>query len=171
MTEKRNPYEGQHIDESEEAKGISNYKKWFAEERPEITERNGKKYIKIYRGLEIPDKKTVSGSYYERQPDEIDLTHPGTDWTPILKFADVYGNPNYYKRWCVISAFVPLDNQTILSATIDDQKMLGEEDWGDYKDRPVQSLTDSLMIVVPASCYGVLEEIKIEKCEGEFKVK
>src|SRR3990167_9878694 len=96
--------------EKSHPRGIEKYRAALAEGTPEIVEREGRKFLKIYRGLEVPEQQTYSEGDVLRTPDQIDLNNPGIDWSPIYSFAGVYASPNHSKKWCIISALAPLDN-------------------------------------------------------------
>ncbi|MFA5022298.1 MAG: hypothetical protein WC508_04435 [Patescibacteria group bacterium] len=166
MLEKTNPQEEQPLS------GIEKYRKWLSGGSPEIVEIEGKKYLKVYRGLEVPDRTTYSDSkpgdpYTTRHPGVVDLTEPGIDWSPILKYATEYTNAKRSQGWCVISALIPADDPNILRETIEDNMTLFEEVWGKYEDRPINQISDALMIVV--SDKSCLKEVKIELFEGDFE--
>jgi len=155
--------------EKSQPRGIEKYRAALAEGTPEIVEREGIKFLKIYRGLMVPEQQTYSeGDNVLRDPDQIDISNPGTDWSPIYAEAKGYAGPGYAKRWCVLSALAPIDNKRILSATIDHNKMLSSDDWGEYNERPIQQLSDALIIEVPPGCYGELREVTIQECFGDF---
>lgn len=139
---------------------------------PEVISLEGVAHLKIYRGLAVPERETVSeGDNKNRIPEIIDLMHPGMDWTPIKAFADVYSSG---VRRVILSAYVPLNDQKILEESIKNSD-LHPDDWftdGEsniYEPR-LEKLTDCLIVVVPEDRYHLLKDLKIEESEGRFSV-
>lgn len=150
-------------------RGIERYRAALSEGTTEIVEREGAKFLRIYRGLRVPERQTYSeGDNVLRTPGKIDINTPGTDWSPNYAFAKGYAGRGSSERWCILSALAPLDNKAILSATIHDNKTLGEDDWGDFEEREIQQISDALMVTVPPDCYKDLKEITIQECFGDF---
>ena len=152
-------------------RGIINYRSALAEGKPEIIIRDGKNHLKIYRGLEVPGSDTYSeGDDQERRESIIDLGKPGISWSPIFAYARSYSLSRYNIRRCILFALAPMDNQEILLATIEHNRSLDKDDWGDYSKRIIRQISDALIVEVPPHCYKFLKEIKIIESSGNFSI-
>lgn len=155
------------------------YEKSMFKGIPEVINLDGKPMLKIYRGLEVPEKDTVSeGDNKNRIAGTIDLTYPGIDWTPIRKFAEPYAGFNYSGgsgKQVILSALVPLDDPQIFNDSLDSINMLDHE-WFEDEDgftrKPnLQKLTDCLIIIINKSYYQLLKDVKVEYTDAAFEIK
>jgi len=148
----------------------SRYIQEMSKGKPEVIELGGKSYLKIYRGLEVPEEDTCSeGDHRYRENGIIDMTHPGVDWSPIRAFCEDYycGKPG---RKVLLSALVPLDNEYLIKRSIEENESLGEEWIGRY-DKPLKNLTDCLIVLVEEKSYNLLRDIKVEETDASFNLK
>jgi len=148
------------------------YEKCMSEGVPQIEIHGGKEKIRIYRGLTDFDG-TPNYQLYEddinREVRVLNLLNPGIDWSPIRAFADSYINKNA-KKYALLSAWIHTDIQEILEATIKDNESLNFYDWGSYESRPIKSLKDALMIVVPETSYHYLDSLEVIASKGKFRI-
>ncbi len=152
------------------------YAKSMAEGIPEVVTFDGEPRLKVYRGLEVPERDFVSeGDDRKRTAGTIDLTNPGVDWTPIRKFAEMHAGCNYpdsQGKQVILSALVPLDdpliiNESIANSTLDDEWF---QDEAGFIYRPnLEALTDCLIVVVPESRYPLLRDVKVEYTDASFE--
>jgi len=141
------------------------YAKRMSEGKHEVLEIDGRRMLKIYRGLGIPERDTYSeGDNRERNAGTIDLTYPGIDWTPIRAFAEGYQGAT--ENQVLLSALVPLDDEEILRESIDNSTL--DDSWRGKHDKPLEKLTDCLIVVVPESRYHLLKNLKVEYTDTSF---
>lgn len=147
--------------------GIEAYRAELRKGTPEIVELEGSRYLRIYRGINVPRQDTYSdGDQVTRPKGVISVREPGTDWSPYYSFA--HGDYTSADNWCVLSALAPIDNIKITKATLDHNEGLDDTFWGEYKLRRINDITEGLVVEVPPECYQDLLEVRIHEKSPNF---